>query len=163
VFGWMWMPCSAETSTDFGMLPVKVARAPSTLHSSRSWPLRELGFNPPPAAMNRVTVVCFLASYGVALALELLYLLRPRPILRFLSLGFGAAGLLAHSMYLAWQRPPLAGQYGLLLSIAWILAIFYLYGSVHHSRLAWGVFVLPLILGLVTMAAALGPPPPGSD
>jgi ABC-type transport system involved in cytochrome c biogenesis permease subunit len=113
--------------------------------------------------MDRVTIVCFLASYGVALALELLYLLRPRPVLRYASLGFGGAGLLAHSIYLAWQRPPLAGQYGLLLCIAWILAIFYLYGSLHHSRLAWGVFVLPLILGLVMLAAVLGPPPLGND
>ena len=113
--------------------------------------------------MDRVTIVCFLASYGVALALELWHLYRPRPILRWLSLAFGGAGFLAHSIYLAWQRPPLAWQSGLLLFLAWILAIFYLYGSLHHGRLAWGIFVLPLILGLVGLGAALRSPHAGSD
>ena len=55
-------------------------------------------------------------------------------------------GLLAHTIYLAVQRPPLGWQYGLLLALAWILAIFYLYGSVHHARQAWGIFVLLLYL-----------------
>src|SRR5438105_1463679 len=99
--------------------------------------------------MNRVTIVCFFASYGVALALEVWRLFRPMPGLRWLSLGFGGAGLLAHTIYLAVQRPPLTWQFGLLLFLAWVLAIFYLYGSLHHARFAWGIFVLPLILGLV--------------
>lgn len=129
----------------------------------RAWRLAPGGCGDRLMVMYRVTIVCFLASYGVALALELLHLFRPRPILRLLSLGFGGAGLLAHSIYLAWQRPPLAWQFGLLLFLAWILAIFYLYGSLHHGRLAWGVFVLPLILGLVGLGAALGPPLPGTD
>src|SRR5262249_11154625 len=47
--------------------------------------------------------------------------------------------------------------------LAWILAIFYLYGSLHHGRLAWGVFVLPLIVGLVGLGAALGPPQAGNE
>src|SRR5205814_3958263 len=103
------------------------------------------------------------ASYAVALALEVVQLFCPRPIVRWLGLGFGGAGVLAHSIYLAVQRPHLAWQFGQLLSLAWILAIFYLYGSLHHGRLAWGVFVLPLIVGLVALGAALGPPAVGSD
>src|SRR5262249_25738239 len=31
------------------------------------------------------------------------------------------------------------------------LAIFYVYGSVHHRRVAWGVFVLPVVFGLVAL------------
>src|SRR5436190_5000023 len=108
--------------------------------------------------MERVTLFCFAASYAVALSLELWHLYQRRPVHRLLANGFGAAGLLAHSIYLAVQRPPLGWQFGLLLFLAWILAIFYLYGSLHHGRLAWGVFVLPLLLGLVGLAAALGPP-----
>ena len=50
---------------------------------------------------ERVTVFCFAASYGVALALELWHLLRPRPIQRYVSIGFGLAGLLAHAIYVA--------------------------------------------------------------
>ena len=71
------------------------------------------------------------------------------------GLGFGVAGLLAQTIYLAVQRPPLAWQFGWLLFLAWILAVFYLYGSLHHRRLAWGVFVLPLVLGLVGLGAAV--------
>jgi ABC-type transport system involved in cytochrome c biogenesis permease subunit len=46
--------------------------------------------------------------------------------------------------------------------LAWILAIFYLYGSIHHRRLAWGVFVLPLVLGLTGLARAFAVGPSGS-
>src|SRR5438067_10662973 len=108
--------------------------------------------------MERVTLFCFAASYAVALGLELWHLYQRRPIHRLMANIFGGAGLLAHTIYLAVQRPPLGWQYGLLLALAWILAIFYLYGSVHHARLAWGVFVLPLVLALVGLAGVFGPP-----
>ena len=113
--------------------------------------------------MERVSIFCFTASYAVALALELWHQFRPRPVIRLLALGFGIAGLLAQTLYLFFQRPPLVGPFGWMLLLAWILAIFYLSGSVHHRRLAWGVFVLPLILGLVGLAVALGRPPAGSE
>src|SRR5438046_5426568 len=108
--------------------------------------------------MERVTLFCFAASYAVALGLELWHLYQRRPVHRLLANGFGAARLLAHTIYLAVQRPPLGWQYGLLLALAWILAIFYLYGSVHHGRQAWGIFVLPLVLALVGLANAFGAP-----
>jgi ABC-type transport system involved in cytochrome c biogenesis permease subunit len=102
--------------------------------------------------LESVKVFCFAASYAVALALDLVQLLRPRPVLRLVSTGFGAAGLLAHTVYLAFQRPDLTSPYGSLLFLAWILAIFYLYGTLHHRKIAWGLFVLPLLLGLIGLA-----------
>ena len=36
--------------------------------------------------------------------------------------------------------------------LAFILAVFALYGSLHHQRVAWGLFVLPLVLVLVLLA-----------
>src|SRR5262249_37722205 len=108
--------------------------------------------------MERVTLFCFAASYAVALSLELWHLYHRRPIHRVMANVFGGAGLLAHTIYLAVQRPPLGWQYGLLLALAWILAIFYLYGSVHHARQAWGIFVLPLVLALVVLAGVFGRP-----
>jgi ABC-type transport system involved in cytochrome c biogenesis permease subunit len=108
--------------------------------------------------MDRVTIVCFLASYAAALALELLYQIRPLPLVRWLALTFGAAGLAAQTIFLAVQQPPLIWQYGWMLFLAWILAIFYLVGSVHHRRLSWGLFVLPLVLALVGLGAAFGRP-----
>jgi hypothetical protein len=116
--------------------------------------------------MERVTVVCFLASYLLALGLELWHQFRPRPVLRLFALVAGGAGLLAQTIYLAVQRPPLAYQFGYLLSLAWVLAVFYLYGSLHHARLAWGIFVLPLVLGLVGLGglgALLDRPPPAAQ
>jgi ABC-type transport system involved in cytochrome c biogenesis permease subunit len=102
--------------------------------------------------LDRITLFCFQASYAVALILELLQLVRPRPVQRLLALGFGCAGLLAHTLFLIAQGPPIASQFGSVLFLAWILAIFYIYGSYHHKKLAWGVFVLPLILSLAVLA-----------
>jgi ABC-type transport system involved in cytochrome c biogenesis permease subunit len=105
--------------------------------------------------LDGISRFCFGASYAVALILELLQLLWPRPIQRLLATGFGIAGLFAHTVYLAVQRPPLASQYGSILLLAWILAVFYVYGSIHYRNLAWGVFVLPVVLGLVVLTAAV--------
>jgi ABC-type transport system involved in cytochrome c biogenesis permease subunit len=102
--------------------------------------------------------VCFMASYALALCFELVHQLRPRAVFRFLGLAFGAAGILAQTIFLLIKRPPLAWQYGWLLFLGWILAIFYLAGSLHHRRQAWGVFVLPLVLALLGFGIAFGPP-----
>src|SRR5262249_35808950 len=108
-------------------------------------------------AMERVTLFCFAASYAVALGLELWHLYRRRPVHQLAANLFGAAGLLAQTIYLAVQRPPLAWQFGLLLVLAWILAVFYLVGALLHSRQAWGIFVLPVILILIGLAFAMEP------
>jgi ABC-type transport system involved in cytochrome c biogenesis permease subunit len=113
--------------------------------------------------MDHVTIVCFVASYAAALLLELLYQIRPLRLVRWLALAFGAAGLTAQTIFLAVQRPPLIWQYGWMLFLAWILAIFYLIGSIHHRRLSWGLFVLPLVLGLVGLGAAFGRPSDSGD
>jgi ABC-type transport system involved in cytochrome c biogenesis permease subunit len=109
--------------------------------------------------MDRITVLCFGASYAVALVLELVQLLWPRPVQRLLTVQFAGAGLLAHTLFLAVQRPPVRDPYGSLLLLAWILAVFYLYGSIHHRRFAWGVFVLPVLLGVILLAVLSGRPP----
>jgi ABC-type transport system involved in cytochrome c biogenesis permease subunit len=108
--------------------------------------------------VDRITLFCFQASYAVALMLEFIQLLKPRPVQRLVSLGFGWAGFVAHTLYLFVQGPPLASQFGSTLFLSWILAIFYLYGSIHHKKLAWGVFVLPLVFGLISLAGLFGKP-----
>jgi ABC-type transport system involved in cytochrome c biogenesis permease subunit len=109
--------------------------------------------------LEGITRFCFAASYAGALILELLQLVWPRRVQRLLALAFGGAGLIAHTLYLAVQRPPVAGPYGSLLLLAWVLAIFYFYGTIHHRRLAWALFVLPLVLGLVLLAGRVSPSP----
>jgi ABC-type transport system involved in cytochrome c biogenesis permease subunit len=113
--------------------------------------------------IDRITVFCFAASYAVSLVLELFLLLRPNAVARWAALAFGLAGLLAHSLYLVVQRPTLASAFGSLLFLAWIVAFFCFFGALHHRHRAWGVVVLPLVLGLVVVAAALGRPGSAGD
>jgi ABC-type transport system involved in cytochrome c biogenesis permease subunit len=109
-----------------------------------------------PMDLQKVSLLCFGASYAVALLAELLQLVRPRRVQRWLRTAFTAAGLVAHSVFLAVQQPSLSSRSGSLLLLSWILAVFYLYGSLHYKRLAWGVFVLPVVLGLVALAGLFG-------
>ena len=71
-----------------------------------------------PEIVERVTVFCFAASYVVALAMEVWHLLAPRPIQRYLALGFGGAGLLAHTIYVLVQPLQLTSPFGSLLLLA---------------------------------------------
>jgi ABC-type transport system involved in cytochrome c biogenesis permease subunit len=107
-------------------------------------------------ALEHITIFCFAASYTVALCLELFRLFKPRELLRLSATLFAAAGLLAHTLFLAVHRPALASQFGSLLFLAWVLAVFHLYGSLHHRRVAWGVFVLPVVLGLTIISGVYG-------
>ncbi len=110
--------------------------------------------------LDRITIVCFGASYAVALGLELIQLGWPRPIQRMACALFGGAGLLAHTLFLVTQRPSLASQFGLLLFLGWIVAVFYLAGSLHYRQQARGIFVLPVVL-ILTIVAGLSRPTPG--
>jgi ABC-type transport system involved in cytochrome c biogenesis permease subunit len=105
-----------------------------------------------PPELGRITVFCFAASYAVAVALELGHHFRPRPLLRWLALAFAAAGLLAHTAFIAVHPLPLQAAFGSLIFLAWILSVFCFYGTIHHQRLAWGLFVWPLVLGLIVLA-----------
>ncbi len=113
--------------------------------------------------MYGVTLVCFASSYAAALGLELWRQFRPRQILYYLAVGFGAAGLLAQSIFLVMRT----GTVGWMILLAWVLAVFYLYGCIHYRKWAWGVFVLPLVLGLIALSAWTGPGadplPPAND
>jgi len=109
--------------------------------------------------MNRITVFCFVASYSLALLLELLHLWRGALWLRVLALLSAAAGLVAHTLFLYSKQPPLIWQFSWLLFVAWALAVFYLSGAIHYRQLSWGVFVLPLVLALVGLGVLFGQPP----
>lgn len=107
--------------------------------------------------LEGITRFCFGASYVLAWLLELIQLVHPRPVQRLAAIVCGSAGLLAHTLFLAFQQPYLGSQFGSLLFLAWILAVFYVYGSIHHRHVAWGVFVLPVVLGLVVLTIAYPP------
>lgn len=103
---------------------------------------------------TKITILCFAASYAVTFALELWRLKSPGPVARVVALGFAAAGLFAHVSYLIINRQslPLGSPTGSLLLIALILAVFYLFEAVHHFRIAWAIFVLPVVLALIGLA-----------
>jgi ABC-type transport system involved in cytochrome c biogenesis permease subunit len=101
-----------------------------------------------------VTHVCFGLSYLVAFALELAGQARPGRAVRVAALVAGSAGLAAHTIFLAIHHPSPASAYGALVLLAWVLAVFYLYGSVHHRSHAWGLFVLPVVLILSWLSFA---------
>jgi ABC-type transport system involved in cytochrome c biogenesis permease subunit len=103
--------------------------------------------------LEGISIVCFSASYAFALAFEIARLRRPGNTPRILATVFGTAGLFAHSVFLALRLPSLTTECGSLLFLAWILAVYYFFGSFHHARQIWSVYVLPVILGLIMLAA----------
>ena len=111
------------------------------------------------AFLAKVQLSCFLLSYLVALGGEVYQVLRKRTALtRSLLVGFGAAGLIAHTAYLVNRSsesglPPLVGSsHDWLLVLAWLGALLYLLIVGTGQRLAVGLFLLPVVLGLVLMA-----------
>jgi ABC-type transport system involved in cytochrome c biogenesis permease subunit len=110
-----------------------------------------------------VTQLCFGLSYASALVLEVVQQISPRPVQRFVALLFGVAGLLAHSIFLLLRQPTPADPGGSFLLLAWVLAVFYVYGAAHATERPWAVFVLPVILGLVGISVAIAVEPEGAD
>jgi ABC-type transport system involved in cytochrome c biogenesis permease subunit len=109
------------------------------------------------SSLQGVTHACFGLSYLVALVLELARLAWPRVAggWRVAALVFGAAGLLTHTYYILAHQPTPAAPSGSFLLLGWVLALFYFYGTIHHARQAWAVFVLPVVIGLVGLSYLL--------
>jgi len=107
--------------------------------------------------MAGITTLCFAASYGVALVLELARLGWRSPVRNALAFGFAAAGLVAQSLYLGYRAAtaesvPLASAYEWYLLAAWALVAVYLCLSAMQPSIASGVFILPVALALVAAA-----------
>ncbi|MFM8433983.1 MAG: hypothetical protein ACKOBP_01360 [Planctomycetia bacterium] len=109
------------------------------------------------AFISGISVVCFAASYLVALGCE-----ASRPLFRSgvrgaLLVGFAAAGFFAHTLFLAWRAAtepavPLSSAFDWYLLAAWLLAGGYLWLLLANPRTQVGLFVLPVVLGLVGAA-----------
>ena len=104
-----------------------------------------------------VGIVCFSASYAVALAMEVSRLLFRSGIRGIAMLGFAGAGLAAQTIYLYYRFAeslghPLSSEHDWFLIAAWILVLVYLYLVYFHPRQAFGLFLLPLVLGLIGIA-----------
>lgn len=105
--------------------------------------------------LEHVTVFCFFASYSCCLLLELAQFLRQSRSMRWVSMGFAVAGLIAQTIYLIVRSrqsdlPPLLGStHDWLLVSAWLVVVMYLGMKAWDAELSAGVFVMPLVLVLV--------------
>ncbi len=109
--------------------------------------------------LTRVQIICFVASYAVALGLEIARLFYQAPLRTVVAWGFTAAGLLAHTFFLVARgaqeplhSPPLSSWFDWLLIVAWGVVAVYLGASLRRSQAAWGIFVLPAVLLLIALA-----------
>ena len=104
--------------------------------------------------MLHVQVFCFLASYTVALLLEIMRLWFRSRVRRAVSLVFVVAGWIAHTAFLynsAMKEggSPLSSYRDWMLLAAWVLVLVYFYLACFHPATHFGIFFLPLVLGLV--------------
>jgi len=101
-----------------------------------------------------VGIICFAASYAVALAMEVSRLLFRSGVRGAVMLGFAGAGLLAHTAFLYYRAAktsgaPLSSEQDWYLVAAWVLVVVYLYLVYYHPQTSFGLFLLPLVLGLI--------------
>ena len=108
--------------------------------------------------VSRISVVCFAASYAVALACEASRLVFRSGVRGAVMIAFGGAGLLAHTLFLLWravdgQAAPLSSPFDWYLLAAWLLAAISLWYTLANPRTPVGLFMLPIVLALVGAAA----------
>ncbi len=110
--------------------------------------------------LANVHIFCFAASYAVALVLEISRLFFRAPVRLVVALGFSAAGLLAHTVFVVMratpnpeQPPPLSSWFDWLLLVAWGVAVMYLITVLRRPQAAIGIFMLPVVLLLIGVAS----------
>lgn len=107
--------------------------------------------------LSGISVTCFAGSYAVALVLEGTRLAFRSRVRRVFRLLWGAAGLVAHTAYLFYRavettKLPLSTEYDWYLMAAWVLAALCVAANALKPQLASGLFLLPLVLGLIAVA-----------
>jgi ABC-type uncharacterized transport system permease subunit len=115
--------------------------------------------------LSGVGIICFASSYAVAWVLEISRLLFRSGVRGAVMLGFAAAGLLAHTAFLYYRvvnatAAPLSSEKDWFLVAAWATVVVYLCLALAHPRIPFGVFLLPLALGLIGAGALWAPAAP---
>lgn len=114
--------------------------------------------------LDDISITCFTASYLVVFALEISRIFFDVGLRKFVRVGLGAAGLLAHTAFLFMQGKLeldsggiwLGSWFGWCLAAAWILAAAYLWVSIRQSKSVIGLFLLPVVLVLIGVGLQLG-------
>jgi ABC-type transport system involved in cytochrome c biogenesis permease subunit len=99
-----------------------------------------------------ISHICFGLSYLTAFGLEAYRTVHHARWSRIAGIVFAVAGLLAHTIFLAYHQPSPASPYGSILLLAWVFGVVYVYGLLHRDPHPWAVFVLPLVLILVAIS-----------
>lgn len=108
--------------------------------------------------LSNVQFSCFLLSYLVAFAMEVISVLRSSRASRLVAIGFGLAGIVAQSAFLVTRSrqvnlpPLLSSTQDWLLVLAWLAVLLYLAILALDRKLPLGVFVLPIVLVLIGVA-----------
>jgi len=114
--------------------------------------------------LSGISIICFAASYAVALVLEIVGLAKRFAWHRAALLAITVAGLAAQTLYL-WNlaattnSAPLSSPADWSLLAAWVLALVYLGAIVNLPRAATGLILLPIILGLIGASRFASPEP----
>ena len=115
--------------------------------------------------LSGVGIICFASSYAIAWALEISRLLFRSGVRGAIMLGFAGAGLFAHTAFLYYRAVhatgvPLSSERDWYLVAAWVLVVVYLFFAMLRAKVPFGLFLLPLALGLIGAAAFLAPDVP---
>ncbi len=109
--------------------------------------------------LAQVHIYCFLLSYLVSLACEILLVFRRQiASARIAIFAFSIAGFVAHTAFLVTRSqkaglpPLLTSQQDWLLVLAWLGSLLYIILMLTHRQMAHGLFMLPAILLLVIVA-----------
>ena len=110
--------------------------------------------------ISSISITCFAASYAVSLVLEVSRLFFRASSRMFVALGFAAAGLLSHSLYLVAEAQteiasrviPWSNWHDFCLLAALVLAAAYWGLTIRRPGNALGIFLLPLVLALIGVA-----------
>jgi ABC-type uncharacterized transport system permease subunit len=107
--------------------------------------------------LYKISITCFAASYLVVFALEISRVFFDVGLRKFVRVGFAAAGLFAHTVYLFLQGQLelnatgiwLGSWFGWCLAAAWILMVAYLWISIRQSKSVFGLFLMPVVMILI--------------
>jgi ABC-type transport system involved in cytochrome c biogenesis permease subunit len=113
--------------------------------------------------IDRLSVLCFAGTYGLALLAELARFVVRSAIRWYVAAGLMALGWLVQTAFLvnlAIKSPLvlITTAFESVMVLSWIVALIGLYLMVRSpKRMAVGMFVLPLVLGLVIIAGWFAP------
>ncbi len=114
--------------------------------------------------MDRLSVLCFAGTYSLALLAELARFVVRSPVRWYVTAGLMALGWLVQTAFLANLAlknpllPPVTSAFESVMVLSWIVALIGLYLMVRSPKpVAVGIFVLPLVIGLVIVAGWFAP------